>query len=205
MKDGLTPVDGTVSYAGVTATFTPSSNLATSIIYTATVTTGVKDLAGNPLAADYTWSFTTGVTSDTTAPMVSSTDPVNSDTGIAINKKITATFSEAMDPLTIIPATFTVTDGITPVAGIVTYVGVTATFTPSSDLTSNTIYTATITTGAKDLAGNPLAADYSWSFTTGAAPDTTAPMVSSTDPDNLARMWMSTRKSLQPLARRWIP
>src|SRR5262249_41592301 len=40
----------------------PSSLLATGVVYTATLkgaATGVKDLAGNPLAADFTWSFTT--------------------------------------------------------------------------------------------------------------------------------------------------
>jgi hypothetical protein len=49
----------------------------------------------------------------------------------------------------------------------VTNIGSTVTFTPAGGLTPNTVYTATITTGAKDLAGNTLAADYSWSFTTG--------------------------------------
>jgi hypothetical protein len=46
----------------------------------------------------------------------------------------------------------------------------TTTFTPLSNLTANTLYTATIrggTTGAQDLAGNPLATDKVWTFTTG--------------------------------------
>src|SRR3990167_3907279 len=48
------------------ATFTPSSNLVYATIYTATITTGVKDSAGNAMAADYRWSFTTvgGVSPD---------------------------------------------------------------------------------------------------------------------------------------------
>jgi hypothetical protein len=50
----------------------------------------------------------------------------------------------------------------------VTYAGVTATFTPSSNLTYSTTYTATITTGAKDLAGNAVAINKAWTFTTGA-------------------------------------
>src|SRR5207344_1640447 len=43
-------------------TLTPSSALSGSIVYTATIkggSSGVKDLAGNALASDYTWSFTT--------------------------------------------------------------------------------------------------------------------------------------------------
>ncbi len=52
-------VTGTVIYSGTTATFTPSSNLFYSTKYTATITTGVKDAAGNAMAAPYTWTFTT--------------------------------------------------------------------------------------------------------------------------------------------------
>jgi len=52
-----------VTYAVRTATFAPTSNLAASTVYTATITTGAKDLAGNALAANFVWSFTTGATS----------------------------------------------------------------------------------------------------------------------------------------------
>src|SRR2546430_984582 len=102
--------------------------------------------------------------------------------GVAISQKIAATFSEAMDPLTITPITFTLKQGTTAVAGTVTYAGVTATFNPLSTLAPNTTYTATMTTGAKDLAANALASNFVWSFTTGATPNTTAPTVSFTFP-----------------------
>lgn len=54
-------VTGTVSYDPDTkiATFTPYSDLAYSTPYTATITTGVKDLLGAGMAEDYSWSFTT--------------------------------------------------------------------------------------------------------------------------------------------------
>jgi hypothetical protein len=184
LKQGATPVAGTVSYIGQTATFTPSSNLVANTTYTATITTGAKDLAGNALASNYAWSFTTAAAPDTTAPTVTSTDPANGATGVALNKKIAAVFSEAMDPLTITTLTFTLKQGVTPITGTVTYAGFTATFSPLSNLASSTTYTATITTGAKDLASNALASSFVWSFTTGAAPDTTPPTVISTDPGN---------------------
>jgi hypothetical protein len=41
-----------------TATLTPASPLAAGALYTATVATGVEDLAGNQLAQAHTWSFT---------------------------------------------------------------------------------------------------------------------------------------------------
>lgn len=54
-------VIGTVTYpvGGVTATFTPSSNLLPGTSYTATITTGAQDPAGVALAANHVWSFTT--------------------------------------------------------------------------------------------------------------------------------------------------
>src|SRR5438309_2358116 len=176
LKQGTTPVAGTVSYAGVTATFTPASALAPLTAYTATITTGARDLAGNALATDFSWSFTTGVTPDTTRPLVSATVPAAAATAVAINQTITAAFSKAMDPLTITTANFTLKQGTTAVAGTVSYVGVTATFIPASALAPLTTYTATITTGTRDLAGNALATNFVWSFTTAVTPAGQAPV-----------------------------
>jgi hypothetical protein len=63
-------VTGTVTYDAPTktATLTPSANLASSTTYTATITIGVEDAAGNPLASNYTWSFTTAAP-ETEAPI----------------------------------------------------------------------------------------------------------------------------------------
>ncbi|MDD5224847.1 MAG: Ig-like domain-containing protein, partial [bacterium] len=184
IKQGTTPVKGTVAYVGTIATFKPESNFASGTLYTVTITIGAKDLADNALANDYSWSFTTGEIPDTTPPEVSSTTPLNGAAEVALNAPITATFSEEMNPLTISTTTFSLFNGATPVPGAVTYVGVTALFIPTIPPAPNTIYTATITAGAKDLADNALANDYSWSFTTGEIPDTTPPEVSSTTPLN---------------------
>jgi len=181
---GGTPVTGTVTYNAGTfsATFTLTSPLANSTNYTATITTGVKDVSGNALAANKVWAFTT--VPDNTPPIVSSTSPTDGATNVAIATVVTATFSEAMDATTISGTTFTLktTVGATTVAGTVSYnAGTrTATFTPTSPLANNTNYTATITTGAKDAAGNAMAANKVWAFTT--IPDTTPPIVSSTSP-----------------------
>lgn len=184
---GTTPVSGSVTYGGNTAFFDPTLNLAINTTYTATITTGVTDAAGNHLATNYSWFFTTGPTPvpDTTAPTVISTDPTNAASNVALNKTVTATFSEAMNPATINNSTFTLMGpGSTPVVGTVTYSGNTAAFDPTSNLVANTTFTATITTGVTDTSGNHLAANYTWFFTTGTNPDTTAPTVTSTDPAN---------------------
>ena len=184
--DGVTLIllPGTVSYDTTNniAVFTPAGGLATNKRYTATIITGIKDLGNNPLMTDFAWCFTTGAAGDSTAPSVASTIPVAADTGVAVNHKITATFSEAMNSSTLTPASFTVTGpGATPVFGTVTYLNGTAIFTPSNNLVSNTPYTATIAAGAMDLAGNA-SQSMTWSFTTGANPDVTAPVVISTSP-----------------------
>jgi uncharacterized repeat protein (TIGR02543 family) len=59
LKQGSTPIGGTVSYAGVTATFQPTVSLAYGTTYTATISTAAQDTAGTNLAAPYSWSFTT--------------------------------------------------------------------------------------------------------------------------------------------------
>jgi methionine-rich copper-binding protein CopC len=188
MKDGATPVTGNVTCAGATAQFRPVDNLSASASYTATVATGVKDLAGNAMAANYVWQFTTGVAPDSTAPSVLFTFPASNSVGVALNSAITVTFNESIDPATINALTFIVikNDGIggTPVAGSVTYVGTTAQFKPEGNLSAGASYTATVTTGVKDLAGNALAANVSWGFTTGSASDqdTAGPQVLSVSP-----------------------
>lgn len=178
LKQGLTIVPGTVTYAGNTATYTPSSNLNSGLVYTATITTGARSLANNiPLAANYVWTFTAIVIPP---PTVISTVPVNNATGVPLNQVVTATFSEAMSPASINALTFTLKQGVTTVPGNVTYSGNTATYTPSSNLNPSLVYTATITTGARSLANNiPLASNYVWTFTTIVIPP---PVVVSTDP-----------------------
>src|SRR5207249_4497548 len=166
------------------STFTPAANLAPLTTYTATISTGTKDLAGNALTSDMSWSFTTGVIPDTTAPTVSATVPANATTAVGITAQLATTFSEPMDASTINTSTFTLKQGTTPVAGTVSYSGVTATFTPAANLAPPPTSPATISTGTKDLAGNPLTTDLIWSFTPGVAPDTTAPVLAATGPAN---------------------
>jgi hypothetical protein len=182
LKQGTTVVSGVVTYAGTTAIFKPTNNLAVSTTYTASVTTGVTDLAGNALAVAKTWSFTTGTTADTTAPTVSSIVPSDTATGVARNSTVIAIFSKTMDASTISTSTFTLKQGTTVVPGVVSYLGTTAIFTPASSLAVSAVYTATVTTGVTDLSGNALAVAKTWSFTTGTATDTTAPTVSSISP-----------------------
>jgi hypothetical protein len=55
------PIAGSVSYDSETrtATFSPSHSLPPLTQYTATITTGVRNVDGNALSSPYSWSFTT--------------------------------------------------------------------------------------------------------------------------------------------------
>jgi hypothetical protein len=62
VSTGGIPVTGSVSYnsGSQTAFFDPNVPLYQFGFYTATLTTGIKDTMGNPLAASYTWMFLAG-------------------------------------------------------------------------------------------------------------------------------------------------
>ena len=59
LKEGLNVITGVVTYLGSTASFKPTINLTAGKTYTATITTGAKNIANTPLANDYTWTFST--------------------------------------------------------------------------------------------------------------------------------------------------
>ncbi len=65
LQRGTVAVPGVVSYAGTTATFSPSSNLAPGTTFTATITTGATSSAGSPVASNHPWSFTTSACAET--------------------------------------------------------------------------------------------------------------------------------------------
>ena len=190
---GTTPITGAVTYAAASniATITPGATLPTSTLITVMVTTGVKDLAGDPMASNFTCSFTTAAAVTKTPPTVISTIPTCNATDVASNTTVQAVFSEPMDPLTINSSTFTLapTAALTAdVSGTVAYAGTanTAFFYPTNNLAVSTSYTLTVTTGAEDLAGNALAEPFSCPFTTGPGVVDTPPTVILTSPLNNA-------------------
>jgi O-glycosyl hydrolase len=179
---GGTAVTGNISYSAgsSTAVFAPASPLAYNTLYTASITTGVQNPAGTPLAASDTWSFTTATGP---APAVTAVTPGNGSTGLAANTTITATFSEAMNASTITASTFTLTpQGGAPVSATVSYNATTliATLTPNAPLAANKTYTAAVTTGVVAATGSAIANVNSWSFTTAQGPVPTVTAVTPT-------------------------
>lgn len=179
-------VGGAVSYSASarTATFTPTGGLlAANAQFSVTITTSATDQAGNalggnsavvPAAGNHDWVFGTGATSDSVPPTVTGISPPDASTGVCLTKSASATFIEPMDPATIDTTTFVVTDNGVVVPGVVTYDAPSsvASFAPSNaaGFAPGTSFVATLTSGSqgvKDLAGNALASDRVWGFTTG--------------------------------------
>jgi uncharacterized membrane protein len=160
-------VAGAVTYDSVNkiAAFKSTTPLAANTTYNASITTGAKDLNGTPLATEFNFSFTTRATADRSPPDVFAINVAAGATCVPVSQKVTVTFDEQMDSLTINPNTVF----IVGVAGAVTYDVVTqsATFTPTASLAANTTYTIMVTTGVKDMADVPMASPYSQTFTTG--------------------------------------
>jgi Big-like domain-containing protein len=115
-------------------------------------------------------------TVDTTAPTIAGVAPADGAKEAALTANAEASFSEAMDASTVNGSTFTLTKqgAIRPLTAQVSYdtAAKKTTLDLDVDLEAGATYTATIkggTGGVKDLAGNALAENKTWSFTTKAA------------------------------------
>jgi hypothetical protein len=177
------PVPATVTYFASSrdVVLDPTEPLSPGTTYTALVKGGdtdprVKDVAGNALAADRTWSFTTGV-----SPQVLSNTPmdgaVNVPTGVAPRAKFSKelSFLRLTSPGAVllqdsagnqIPFTVLPTFGVIPSTVIIV---------PRRLLEPLQTYTVTFKGGLEephvtDNQFTPLESDYTWSFTTAAEP-----------------------------------
>jgi hypothetical protein len=195
---GVVSLDATHTIA--TFTLTPGTTLTPLTLYTATIA-GVMSLSGGtPMAAPFTWQFTTvGTPADLTRPQVLLTSPVTTipgpTLGVPGNSAIAAVFTKNLAPATITGTSFTVTcaPACASPAGSVSYSvsSRTAVFTPVANLTAGDTYTVTLTTAITDVAGNalagnqaplPAASNYVWTFTAAAPGPTGSVSVLSTNP-----------------------
>lgn len=105
---------------------------------------------------------------DNVAPQVSSITPASAATGVDTAAAVVAGFDEDIFAVTVDNSSFVLRNGLGPVAGSVSFDGVNniASFTPTHALGLLSDYTITLTTAVTDLAGNPLAGDYTSAFTT---------------------------------------
>ena len=159
----------TVSKAGVLTNITRDGG---DVPFTTRVIKGIEYAFFSASAGAYVTTYA----ADMNPPTVTSTLPANGATGVSQGTPVSATFSEALDATTLTTATFELRDpGNTVVYSTVIYNAATETaiLTPAATLSPSTTYTATLKGGStdpriKDLSGNALVDDVTWSFTTAA-------------------------------------
>jgi Bacterial Ig-like domain/Fibronectin type III domain len=167
LRQGTTAVAGAVTYNATTrvVTLNPTATLTADRTYTVTLTSGIRDAAGNQLAAT-TWTFVTGP-----APTVIGFAPGSSATAVPRNRSVTISYSEAPTGFTATNATIVQVSNGAVVAAARTVSGNILTINPNASLAANTQYRVTVTGGStavRDAAGNPVPTR-SWTFTTGSA------------------------------------
>ena len=171
------PVPGTVTYnaSNATATLTPNAALTRPPTYTATVKErGERSQGFQWQCAGRGFYLVIHHRGRYHATDGDLGQPLAGATGVAATTAVNAVFSEPVNPTTVNRSTFQLFGpGNSLVAATVTYTSgsKTATLQPNAALASSTTYTAVVTggsNGVKDLAGNALASNFTWSFTTAA-------------------------------------
>ena len=171
---GANNLDVMVPFTSTAGTLASVTRDGTPVTYTTRTVKGVVYAFVRAGAGTFVATYQ----ADTTAPTVTSTSPADGATGVSATSAVTATFSEDVDPATVNTTTMQLRDPANNLVGAsVTYDSATRTarLTPSAPLAANTTYRATVKGGTtdptvKDIAGNRLAADVTWTFTTAAGP-----------------------------------
>ena len=152
-------------------------------------------------AAPATYAATFTAATDVTAPVVVSRSPVAGASGVATSGSVSATFSEALAAASVSGSSFTLTrQGGAQVAASVSYDAANSrvVLAPSAELAAGSTYVARLVGGAGgilDVAGNALAADDSWSFTTAASAGS-ATYLSGLTPSSAVNGWGPYEKDM---------
>lgn len=182
-------IPGSIAYDDSTKkmTFDPSSDLEIKMYYTFTITTGVKDIAGNGMKQNFAFSFQT-----TTPPYVTSFYPLDNSINVSRRARINATFSEAMDKslfkdddveLFVLLGEIKeeeeeptgngtngsrYQEGFEPFNGSLKYIEETnnLSFNPEGILDYNTTYIVILTIELADKNGVAMENEFTWTFTT---------------------------------------
>jgi Bacterial Ig-like domain len=157
------PVGGVISYNAATrvATLNPTASLAPATRYTASLTTNIKDLAGNPIPAT-SWVFETGP-----RPTVMRVSPAANLRGVNRLANISARISENVRGINRTTVFLRKVGTAARIRAVVSYNATThiATLNPSVRLAGNTRYVATLSGLVTDADGNRITTK-TWTFRT---------------------------------------
>ena len=186
------PVNGTLTLSSDlrSVTFLPTQLLAPNSTHSVTIGSTITDLAGNTLVGTTSGSFKTGVQAADPSPLTVTASPEAGDVNIGINASVTLKFSRPVAPTTVTNGTVTVSGSGGPIPGTFTFEqeNRVVRWKPANliQFAPNQLHAVSVSTSVTDLAGVPLAASLTSSFTTGAGTDTTVPTVVSATPINNA-------------------
>jgi len=163
-----TAITGSVAVApnGLSATFIPAPGWH-SDTYTAKVTALATDRVGNG-ATPRAWNFTL----DTVAPILALASPADGATGVATAARLSFTFSEAIDPATVVTSAtplVTITNDTTGLAAPATFSfdgKSTIGFAPNKYWQHDQSYTVTFPSSIADMVSNALGAESKVRFST---------------------------------------
>lgn len=166
-----------ISPDGLVVTFTPALPFEPGHQFCAYVSNNpaLLDAAGGTFATAEN-CFTIAAGTDSVPPQVVSITPQDGATGIGPNNPVTVLFSKPMSPYSFGGNNIAIYQGtnlVTGSSGSLSRDLTSYTFNPG--LQYGTTYTAVVSPGVTDLAGNPLPAQVTASFTTMARPPTTGP------------------------------
>ncbi len=181
--NGTTRLNPSVSLSSDYQMVTMSTGLPNNVTITVVATSGVQDLAGNPLA-DFSSTFTTVQVTSGTRPSVTGQRPGSNASQVPTNSPVILFINEPLDPTTVAGA-FNVSQNGAIVPGAVTMSGnnQVVQFTPTNPFTAGAYVQVFFSQNAKDTFGNQL---YNFQYAFTVAPDTTkvAPTITSTVPFN---------------------
>jgi DNA/RNA endonuclease YhcR with UshA esterase domain len=163
--------------AGNSASFTyyVRDSLRKSDTVTVTLTTAIRDTAGDSLAANYSWSFYTLVP-DYIPPVVTSTSPANGQEYVPVDASVEINFNEILLPSSVTASAFSITGRRTPQysigAPVLSNGDRRVTIQPVGGFQYKDTITVSVSSAITDLSGNALR-DTSFSFTTKLRPGIT--------------------------------
>ncbi|MBP7282681.1 MAG: Ig-like domain-containing protein [Leptospiraceae bacterium] len=175
------PVTGTATWNNAVLEYTLNSNLAYNTKYTVTLSSEIKDEAGIKIPSSFSYQFTTEQTGDNTSPTVIGTTPVSGTASYNINSSLNIVFSEPILISSFNSTNVTVTNDGNPVLIAVNANSSNGTIVPVGGWAYSSNYLVTIKKEIQDITGNPMIADYTFTFST--EPDTDAPQIVSQIPE----------------------
>jgi len=159
-------IPGTISGTSESAVFIPAHDLEYESEYSVIVGTGIRDLARNHLATDYSWTFQTSLPPNLAPPFVVSVTPKHNQDKVKLLSTLNVLFSEAINCTTVSTSNFTLSQNNTPVSGAIGCNDSTISFTPTDALLTESTYIANLDVSIQDMQNTALTEIYSWQFTT---------------------------------------